>query len=310
MKKVVLSVVAALAVSAAAPAFAADMPVKAPPAPVVAPSPWDIAFGSAIMNDYMWRGISQSAHKPSVAAYFEPRYNINPNLQLYAGLSGESIKFPNGAAAEIDFYGGIRPTLGPVAFDVGFWYYYYPGGNSFYTTDNFGVFTAISDASFYEVYGKATWSVNDYLALGANVYYTPSYLGTGADGLYYSGTVKVTAPSTWLPNGIGAYVSGEVGRQEFGSVDIDNFVYFVSADLPSYTTWNVGLGFTWKVFTLDLRYSDSDLSKEDCFVITGDPTASTGGSVSTLNGVGGRSNWCGSTFIAKLAADLTLGSLK
>lgn len=310
MKKVVLSVVAALAVSAAAPALAADMPVKAPLAPVVAPSPWDIAFGSALMSDYMWRGITQSGHKPSVAAYFEPRFNISPNLQLYAGVAGESIKFPNGAAAEIDFYGGVRPTLGPVAFDLGFWYYYYPGGNSFYTTDNFGVFTAISDASFYEFYGKATWTVNDYIALGANVYYTPSYLGTGADGLYYSGTVKLTAPGTWLPNGIGAYVSGEVGRQDFGSVDIDNFVYFVSADLPSYTTWNAGLGFTWKVFTLDLRYSGSDLSKEDCFVITGDPTASTGGSVSTLNGVGGRSNWCGDTFIAKLSADLTLGSLK
>ena len=36
MKKVVLPVVAALAVSAAAPAFAADMAVKAPP--VVAPA--------------------------------------------------------------------------------------------------------------------------------------------------------------------------------------------------------------------------------------------------------------------------------
>src|SRR5665647_943056 len=85
MNKVVLSVVAALAVSAA-PAFAADMPVKAVKAPMAAPSPWDIAFGSAIMNDYVWRGITQSAHKPSVAAYFEPRYNLNPNLQLYACL--------------------------------------------------------------------------------------------------------------------------------------------------------------------------------------------------------------------------------
>src|SRR5450631_1439786 len=110
MKKVVLSVVVALAVSAA-PAFAA------PPPP---PSPWDIAFGSALMNDYIFRGITQSGHKPSVAAYFEPRYNINPNFQLYAGVSGESISFPNRAAAEIDFYAGFRPTFGPLALDFGF----------------------------------------------------------------------------------------------------------------------------------------------------------------------------------------------
>src|SRR5690242_21771537 len=109
MKKVVLSFVAALAVSAAAPALAADMPVKAPAVPVAAPpSPWDIAFGAAVMNDYVWRGVTQSDHRPSVAAYFEPRYNIAPNWQIYAGISAESIKFANDAAAEVDFYGGVR----------------------------------------------------------------------------------------------------------------------------------------------------------------------------------------------------------
>ena len=32
---------------------------------------------------------------------------------------------------------------------------------------------------------------------------------------------------------------------------------------PSYNTWNIGVGFTYKVFTLDLRYSDTNLSKGD-----------------------------------------------
>ena len=110
------------------------MPTKAPAvAPAPPPSPWDIAFGAAIMNDYIFRGVTQSGHKPSVAAYFEPRYNINSNWQLYAGLSGESIKFANNAAAEIDFYGGVRSTWGPLAFDVGYWYYYYPGGQCYGT---------------------------------------------------------------------------------------------------------------------------------------------------------------------------------
>src|SRR4051812_47911146 len=131
MKKVVLSVIAGFVVSAV-PAFAADVPVKAAKAPVAAPapSPWDVAFGGAIMSDYNFRGISQSNRKPSVAAYFEPRYNINPNLQLYAGLAGESISFPNKSAAEIDFYAGARPTFGPLSFDFGFWYYYYPTGTA------------------------------------------------------------------------------------------------------------------------------------------------------------------------------------
>jgi hypothetical protein len=32
------------------------------------------------------------------------------------------------------------------------------------------------------------------------------------------------------------------------------------------------LTFTYKAFNLDLRYYDTNLSKENCFVYTGDPT--------------------------------------
>src|SRR5271169_7054258 len=116
-------------------AFAADMAVKAPP-PAAAPaaSPWDIYITAALMTDYNFRGISQSGHKPSTQAGFEPRYNLTKDLQLYAGISGESIDFPNRAAAEIDFYGGFRPTFDKLALDFGIWYYYYPDGQCFNST--------------------------------------------------------------------------------------------------------------------------------------------------------------------------------
>jgi hypothetical protein len=328
MKKIVLSVVAALAVSAA-PAFAADMPVKAVAAPVAAPSPWDIAFGSAIMSDYVFRGVTQSNHKPSVAAYFEPRYNINPNLQLYAGISGESISFPNRAAAEIDLYAGVRPTFGQIALDLGFWYYGYPGGQCFNAGTPLGAFGADclangnlplngnvikSDMSFWEIYFKPTWNVNDSLAIGATLFYTPSMMHSGAQGTYLSGTAKYTLPSTMLPNGIGSYISGEFGRQWLGTTDsfygLLNTANGPGIKYADYNTWNVGLGFTWKVFTLDLRYSDTDLSKANCNAYTSDHTATFNGSFSPINPSGVGSNWCGAAFIAKLSADLTLGSLK
>src|SRR6201995_4201408 len=130
MKKVVLAATALAMISGSA--FAADMPVKAkalPPPPAF--DPWDIAFGSAIMSDYVFRGITQSNHMPSVAAYFEPRYNVNKDLQLYVGTSAESISFANRAAAEVDIYGGIRPIFGAFAFDIGVWGYLYPGGTCF-----------------------------------------------------------------------------------------------------------------------------------------------------------------------------------
>ena len=230
MKKVVLSVIAALALGSG-PALAADMPTKAAKAVVVAPppSPWDIAFGAAIMNDYVFRGITQSNHKPSVAAYFEPRYNLNKDVQLYVGISGESISFPNRAAAKIDFYGGARWTLGPVVLDGGFWYYYYPGGQCFggfaagggtpcVNTITPSGNAAKADASFYEVYGKATYTWTDW-AFGINEFYSPNFLNTGAYGNYLSGTVKFTAPDKMALGPFGWYVSGEFGRQWLGTSD-------------------------------------------------------------------------------------------
>src|SRR5258708_15338562 len=73
-------------------------------------TPWDIAFGAAMMSDYRFRGITQSNHSLSVAAYVEPRYNFNNSLQGYVRLSGESGSLPNRPASELDLYSGIRPT--------------------------------------------------------------------------------------------------------------------------------------------------------------------------------------------------------
>src|SRR5260370_9997071 len=127
MKKLTIAAVAAFALATGS-ASAADLVTKAKP--IVAPEPpaWDLAFGSAIASDYIFRGVTQSNHKPSVAAYFEPRYNINKDNQLYVGLGGASIDFPNRAPGEVDFYGGWRPTAGAFAFAFRVWFYCDPPG--------------------------------------------------------------------------------------------------------------------------------------------------------------------------------------
>ena len=329
MKKLVLLATALAMVSGSA--LAADMPVKAVKAPPPAPfEPWDIAFGSAIMNDYIFRGITQSNHKPSVTAYFEPRYNVTKDVQLYVGTSFESISFPNRAAAEVDVYGGARVTLGAFAFDVGAWGYLYPGGtcHAGVPTDAAGVPLSVEcqtnalvngnfikkDLSFFEVYGKVNYTFNDNFSMGGNVYYTPSFLNSGAPGTYASIVGKAIAPSTWFgASGIGMYVSGEFGRQWLGTTDS----FYGTALFPNginyadYNTWNIGIGFTYKVFTLDFRYSDTNLSKGDCnaftsdFAARGNITASSGTFLTPINPSGVGSNWCGAAGIVKLSADLT-----
>jgi hypothetical protein len=346
MKKVLLSVVAAMAL--ASPAIAADLKMitKAPPPP---PSPWDFAFGSALMSDYMWRGISQSEHRPSAAAYFEPRYNFSDSLQGYIGFSGESIDFPNHAAAEIDFYGGIRPTFGKLALDIGAWYYYYPGGNCF----SGGTFLAATgtgplacsafgnsasqweggpipipglglpgnvvknNVSWWEIYGKGTYTVSDQFSFGGSVYYSPSVSNSGAWGTYVAGTAKYTVPNAPLPWGLGAYLSGDFGYWWFGTSD----AFYGTATFPagitykSFANWDIGLALTKGVFTLDFRYYDSNLNKGDCNAFTSDQQAAPiPGAVTAINppAVGPLalgSRLCSATFVVKMAADLTLANL-
>jgi uncharacterized protein Gcw-chp len=288
-------------------------------------SAWDIGFGGAWMTDYNIRGVSQSAHKPSIAAYVEPRYAIDPTLQLYAGLYGAGIDFPNRAAAQIVLSGGLRPTFGKLSFDFGVWYVYYPGGSTFdglgstATCTNGAFFfgscnTMKGNVSFWELYAKPSYILNDLLTLGGNVYYSPSVLNSGAPGTYASVTGKLAVPSSKLPKDIGVFVSGELGRYWFGTTDPFYGVpaFPAGIKLPDYTTWNVGLGIGYKLYTLDLRYYGTDLSKTNCNVQTGDHTATFGGAsaVTPINPSGLVSNWCSPAFIAKISLDATPAALK
>src|SRR5579864_6098664 len=215
MKKVAYSLVLAAGLASSS-VMAADMAVKAPPPAAPPPSPWDIVVTAALMTDYNFRGITQSNHKPSTQAGFETRYNWNANWQSYGGISGESINFPNNAAAEIDVYGGIRPTFDKLALDFGAWAYLYPGGSCFngaipgdcaanadFITGGLPINGNVikADLSFWEIYGKATYTVNDQFSFGGSLFWSPSVLNSGADGTYVAGTAKYTLPSV-LPHDI------------------------------------------------------------------------------------------------------------
>ena len=336
MKKVAYSLVLAAGLASSS-VMAADMAVKAPPAAAPPPNPWDVVVTAALMNDYNFRGITHSNHRASTQAGFELRYNSNPNFQWYGGVSGESIDFANDAAAEIDFYGGIRPTFDKLALDLGAWYYYYPGGQcygfpggvavggvsncsggngapvfpagSFVPNPNaqpLGGNEILKNVSFWEVYGKATYTFNDQWAAGIQEWYSPSVLNSGAWGAFTTGNITWTAPSTMLSNGLGMYISGDLGYWDLGT---SNIFYAAPPAFPggvkytSYTTWDAGIGFTWKVLTLDLRYIDTNLTKAQCNVFTSAQNATfSPANITAQNPNGLGTNWCSAAFVAKLSA--------
>src|SRR6202022_1185987 len=171
-------------------------------------------------------------------------------------------------------------------------------------------------ASFYEGYGKVNVTLNDQWQFGVNEYYSPNFLNLGAWGDYASITGKWTAPGTMFgTSGVGMYVSGEFGRQWLGTSDafygVTQFAGFPNFTRgipePSYNTWNLGVGFTYKVFTLDVRYSDTNLSKAQCNAFTSDysTTNLSPANVTAINPGGFGSIWCGAAGITTLLADPT-----
>ena len=277
MKTKILLAAVAAAFSANA-ALAADLPNKKAAAEPVAVSPWDFAIGATLTSDYIFRGVSQSNHKPSVWGRAELRYNINDVWQLYAGVSGESIKLiPVGAspALELDATAGVRATFGAFAVDAGGIVYGYPNTPKTFYIDGRTV-------TWGELYVKPTYTFNDTFSVGANLFYTPSFLNTGADATYLSATAKVNLPNNFA-------LSGEFGRQWIGKTA----AVFGPVNLPDYNYWNVGASYTYKIATVDLRYHGSDLSKGNCAAITG-----------------GFNRLCGHRVVGTLSFDLTSKDLK
>lgn len=287
MKKI-LGAGAALALMTGA-AFAADIPVKAPilkaaPAPL-----WDIAIGGSIASDYNFRGISQSDRGVSPAAYFELQYNWAFG-QSYVGLGAVGVDFASAfgfsdPSAEVDIYGGLRKSWGPLSLDLGYIYYWYP--KEIFNTD------------FAEVYAKVAYAVTPNLTIGGSVFYTPDLLnfslfngGQDLSAVYYELNAKWVTP--WTYNGVGSYISGAVG---FNDIEQGAVLHAALGD-PSYVYYNAGIGFTFSALTLDLRYHGTDMNTAECNAAIG--------------GVGGRPamKYCDDTFIAKLSFDTLLSKIK
>jgi uncharacterized protein (TIGR02001 family) len=287
MKKVVLSVIAALAVSAAVPAFAADMPVKAMKAPAPAPSPFDIAFGTAFTSDYMLRGISQSGHLPAVQGYVELDYTATPWLTLYAGVWGSSL-YNGFAAAEFDNSVGARFTYDKFGLDVGYVYYAYPGPSVT------SAVTASTSLGYGEFYVKPSFKVTPWLTLSGTIYTGNDYGNSGVSATYYSGAVAVLLPWT-LPMGISTTVSAEVGRQTYGGG-----LTAVGVNFVDYTQYNVGVAFNYKAMTLDLRYWDTNV---------GTSSTPAAGQCVAAGSIAGN-DLCSAKFVATLKFDTTLSALK
>jgi uncharacterized protein (TIGR02001 family) len=227
----------ALCAATAAAGLGAVSVASAADAPTVA-----IAYNIGVSNEYIFRGISNSAGKPQFFGGADLSYG-----QFYAGVWTSNVEFGDaglgGTATdqEVDLYGGFKPVVGPVTFDFGLIYYGY-----------------INDYKDYADYweGKAAGS----MAVGP---------GTVGLALYYSPEFPL------YPDGGGKAVYGEInGSFPVGKASVSGALGYQDLDknkagggvLNGYTTWNIGVTYplTSKV-SVDGRYWDTDSKAHDFY---------------------------------------------
>jgi hypothetical protein len=261
----------------------------APEAPRTAPAsdqsngPVEFSFRAGLATDYIYRGTTLSAHLPAVGAAAEAVLGM-----VYGSASVGSVKLPSQPAAEITMGGGVRPKLGDVQFDFGATYFAYPG-----ETPPAGVPAGIN---YWEAMARADTKLADLVRVAGGFAWSPNVSNTGAWSKYAAVGLGVDLPGRLLPQDISASMTGGAGYSWFGnqSPALGGF------PLPAYLNWNAGVTFTRKNFNLDLRYYDTNLSKENCFVLTGDPGATPSGRSDPItNPEGLMSRWCSATLVAK-----------
>ena len=233
-------------------------------------------------SDYIYRGTTLSDHGPAAGAAVEARFGA-----LYAGATVATVKLPTQPLAEFTMAGGIRPKIANIDFDLGVTYFAYPGERLPGETNGI---------NYWEAVIRGDRSIGESMRIAAGYAYSPNVSNTGASSQYVAAGLGFDVPGRLLPQNLGVSFTTAAGYSWFGNQapQLGGF------PLPAYLNWQAGVTFTHKVFNLDLRYYDTNLSKENCFVFTGDPNARPGGRVDLVtNPAGLVSNWCGATFVAK-----------
>jgi uncharacterized protein (TIGR02001 family) len=242
----------------------------------------EFSFRGGLATDYIYRGTTLSDHKPAVGAGVEATYG-----QFYAGATVASVKLPTQPSAEVSMSAGVRQKIADIDFDLAASYFLYPGEIS--TGPN---------TDYWQVAIRADKRIAESLRVAGGFAYSPNVSNTGAWSWYAAGGVGIDIPSRLLPADVGVSFTGGAGYSWFGNQSPE----FGGFPLPAYLNWQAGVTFSYKVFNLDLRYYDTNLTKENCFVLTGDLNARPGGAVDLVtNPEGLTSRWCSATFVAKLS---------
>jgi len=187
----------------------------------------EITGNAAVVSDYNWRGISQSAGDPAIQGGIDYSHESG----FYAGTWGSNVDFGDccDENVEVDLYTGFRggDTL---TWDVGLIYYWYPGAD---------------DLDFPEIYVGLGWEW-----LSGKISYSNDFGNYDESAFYYEANAAYELPANF---GINAHLGFSDGDGVEAAYGQDN-----------YFDWAIGVTYALGNFNLGLKYADgSDLETLD-----------------------------------------------
>lgn len=164
----------------------------------------------------------------------------------YAAFWGSNVDFDDGgeATVELDLGFGLSGTVAGLEWDLGGLYYAYPGAD------------ADLDYDYWEIPLKLTYPIGDHFSLIGQYAFSPNYFGDSGNAHY------LLAGGRWeQPVGPTALAfEATTGHQWIA----DNGAYGVD----DYQDWRLGLSLTIDKITVGIAYTDTSLSKSQCFAGT------------------------------------------
>ena len=220
MKKIISPLMLAMSLAT----FGSAMAQTAPAEPASS-----LSFNAGAVNDYRYRGISQSRLDPALQGGADYAHKSG----AYIGFWGSSIKWikdtkvgvnSGKAGTEVDIYGGYKFTVGDIGYDVGFLRYEYSGNdlqkvasyanantNELYGAVTLGAVTAKYSRSTGNLFGNVGSKGSTYLDLTATYdlgdgYTLAPHLGRQAvkGGSFYSYTDYALTLGKDMGNGLTA----------------------------------------------------------------------------------------------------------
>ncbi len=204
-----------------------------------------LSFNAAIVNDYRYRGLTQTRFDPALQVGAD--YVHNPT-GLYVGTWLTNIKWIKDGIdmqdgghgkgnIEWDIYAGKRGDIGGgFTYDVGGLYYYYPGNNYADYFKNANTFEVYGQIGYGPAYFKYSKSLTNLFGAVNSKYSTYYDLGASIDTGFY-----------------GLMVGLHVGHQDVKG----------NPGESSYTDWKVGVSKTFDQLagvTLGIAYVGTDMT--------------------------------------------------